>query len=320
WGRFRGVYDVDAHPNHEWRARVRYAPRHLSTNHFAYPGYWIWFIPLRNGLVSVGVVCEREKFPTEARTEAGFRAFLNQHRAVRELLERSEMLDFGSFKEISFSTKRFFSTDRWATVGDAGAFADPFYSPGSDFIAMENDFVTDLIRRDLESNSPSSWAPHLEAYERFMHQRFEQTMLLYRNQYRGLGSYNLMRIKLPFELAAYYNYAVRPYMLDRHLDLEWLARANELHAVIVKEFTEQEGLFEELAKSLSDRNLYFSRNTGEHRVGFDAVIPFALELGRPISDETFNDHRMQISGIAKKQTLRLLQRSPRRGAPVHSEA
>ena len=44
---------------------------------------------------------------------------------------------------------RVFSPDRWAMTGEAGVFTDPFYSPGSDFIAMGNDFITDLITRDL---------------------------------------------------------------------------------------------------------------------------------------------------------------------------
>jgi len=33
-------------------------------------------------------------------------------------------------------------------TGEAGAFLDPFYSPGSDYIAMANTFITDLIVRD----------------------------------------------------------------------------------------------------------------------------------------------------------------------------
>jgi len=35
-------------------------------------------------------------------------------------------------------------------VGEAGAFVDPMYSPGSDFIAYANTFTTELIRTDLE--------------------------------------------------------------------------------------------------------------------------------------------------------------------------
>ena len=37
------------------------------------------------------------------------------------------------------------SAGRWS--GEAGVFTDPFYSPGSDFIAIGNDFTADLITR-----------------------------------------------------------------------------------------------------------------------------------------------------------------------------
>ena len=43
-----------------------------------------------------------------------------------------------------------FSPDRWALVGVPGVFADPFYSPGSDFIAQGNTFTTEIIKSDLE--------------------------------------------------------------------------------------------------------------------------------------------------------------------------
>ena len=33
-------------------------------------------------------------------------------------------------------------------LGEAGLFLDPFYSPGSDFIAIGNTYICDLIRRD----------------------------------------------------------------------------------------------------------------------------------------------------------------------------
>lgn len=36
------------------------------------------------------------------------------------------------------------------STGEAGAFLDPFYSPGSDFISLNNTWVSDLIKRDFE--------------------------------------------------------------------------------------------------------------------------------------------------------------------------
>ena len=55
----------------------------------------------------------------------------------------------GSYAQLAYGTRQFFSADRWGMTCEAAAFTDPFYSPGSDFIALENDYLTDLIRRDV---------------------------------------------------------------------------------------------------------------------------------------------------------------------------
>ena len=53
---------------------------------------------------------------------------------------RSDQIeDFLKVENFSYGCKQYFSgSDRWCLVGEAGAFLDPFYSPGSDFIAMSN--------------------------------------------------------------------------------------------------------------------------------------------------------------------------------------
>ena len=57
--------------------------------------------------------------------------------------------DFVFFRRFSYGCKQLFSRDRWAITGEAGVFLDPFYSPGSDFIAIANTYITDLVARDL---------------------------------------------------------------------------------------------------------------------------------------------------------------------------
>ena len=62
--------------------------------------------------------------------------------------KRDDLLDFKVLKHYSHHSKKLYSTDRWAVTGDSGVFLDPFYSPGTDFIAISNTFITDLITRD----------------------------------------------------------------------------------------------------------------------------------------------------------------------------
>ncbi|MCH8891622.1 MAG: NAD(P)/FAD-dependent oxidoreductase, partial [Myxococcales bacterium] len=130
WGRYEGVADIDEWKSEEFHARVRHTSRRLSTIHFWYPGYWIWFIPLRGGVTSIGVTGEQMAESKELRTPEGFRAFLEEHRAVRDLMVGAKNIDIGSYTQIAYGTKRFFHPDRWGLVGEAATSTDPLYSPG----------------------------------------------------------------------------------------------------------------------------------------------------------------------------------------------
>lgn len=304
WGRFKGVVDVDAIGDETWRERVRHTSRRLSTMHFCYEGYWFWLIPLRGGVTSIGVVALEGYEDDSWRKEAGFIEFLSKHKALGALVKNAELLDFGAYRRLAYGTERFFSADRWATVGDAAVFPDPFYSPGSDFIALGCDFVSDLVARDADRDD--AFDARLAAYETFMQNRFEQSMVIYQDQYPTFGSYDIMRIKLPYELNAYYNFVVRPFLLENHLDLDRIQDTNAQHSSIVNELRERMSLFARCAKALKKGGAYHRNNCDAYRVTFDAVIPFIDEMGTRIKPEKVREHRDNIAHIAKRQAERLL--------------
>ena len=116
---------------------MRCIARDLSTNHFCYPGYWIWFIPLARGATSVGVVAEASA-SMALRTAEGFLAFLRSHRAV-PTCSTAPSCSTSGLHAARLRDAALLLGERWALLGDAAAFTDPFYSPGSDFIALEYD-------------------------------------------------------------------------------------------------------------------------------------------------------------------------------------
>ena len=64
--------------------------------------------------------------------------------------ESDNLLDFMVLKHYAHHTGRIYSAeDKWGVTGEAGAFLDPLYSPGTDFIALNNTWLSDLILRDL---------------------------------------------------------------------------------------------------------------------------------------------------------------------------
>src|SRR5690606_37780699 len=117
-----------------------------------------------------------------------------EHGAPARLLEEARLVDVMSYKQLAYGSRRYFG-HRWACVGEAAAFSDPFYSPGSDFIAMENDMAVDLIRREVAGEDTATTAAQRERYDAFMKFRFDATMRLYRKLYPVLGSFDLYLLK-----------------------------------------------------------------------------------------------------------------------------
>jgi flavin-dependent dehydrogenase len=303
WARFEGVGDVDQ-LDEAFRARVRHTCRGLSTIHFLYPGYWIWVIPLRGGLTSVGVVgapAERR----EVRSEAGFRRFLDEHGALRALLADAKAVDHGSYARIAYGTRRFFHADRWALVGEAATAADPLYSPGSDFIALENDYVTDLVARDLSGEPDADLAARAGLYDRFMGFRHEATMRLYRGLYGLIGSYELMRLKWDFDIGCYHNLWVSPYMTDLYTEPEFLRRQLRQRRFVLRAMENFAALFRRLEAELSARGAYHRGNRGRFSYGLEN-IDFLHEVGLPRSREATLAQAQRTFDVVRRQALGLL--------------
>ena len=309
WGRYEGVSDIDEWESEEFRARVRHTSRRLSTIHFWYPGYWIWFIPLRGGATSIGVTGEQMAESKELRTPEGFRAFLEEHRAVRDLMGGAKNIDIGSYTQIAYGTRRFFHADRWGLVGEAATSADPLYSPGSDFIALENDFLTDMIRRDLVDGDAVEMAERCELYDQFMQFRYEAAMRLYRNLYDLQGSYELTCAKWDFDIASYYNLWTSAYMRDQHLDRDYLNAQLRLKPFILQALENFSNLFQRVASALRGRGDYFRANTGQFYFGL-TNIDFEKEVGTNRSEAEVMQKSEEIFNLVRTQALLLLGTAP----------
>ncbi|HEY8428928.1 MAG TPA: hypothetical protein VIL20_11165, partial [Sandaracinaceae bacterium] len=313
WGRFTGVTDIDDYGPPAFRERVRHTARMLSTNHLCYPGYWIWLIPLGRGVTSVGVVMQREHFSPAMRTEEGFLAFLRAHRAAAELLERAEPIDVMSYDRLAYGTKRFADArERWALTGEAAAFTDPLYSPGADFIALENDWITDLVRRDLAGESEASLAERAALYESALALRYESTLLLYDGLYGTLGSFELFASKWDLDLACYLNLWVEPYVLDLHLDLSAVRREVQAKDAVLGILRTFRHVFTEAEGTLRREGRFFEKNLGH------AVLDPAVRFLRP-DFGTMESHRRALPRV--RDALQLVYDDVRRalGRPPSSE-
>ena len=156
WWRVDGIVDPNAWSDDAaWRQRCTPADRWRSTNHMCGPGYWFWLIPLASGAHSLGIVCDAKLHPLETmNTHAKAMDWLRAHQpGVAAALERPEhaLQDFLFLRNFSYGCRQVFSPRRWGLTGEAGLFLDPFYSPGSDFIAIANTYLCDI--------APRTWSP-----------------------------------------------------------------------------------------------------------------------------------------------------------------
>ena len=152
----------------DWQSLTgKVARRWLSTNHLMGKGYWVWLIPLATGSTSIGIVADPRIHPLrDINTFEKSLTWLEKHEpdcwaALQPHQDR--MQDFLAIKKLSRGSRQVFSIDRWGLVGEAAAFLDPFYSPGSDFIAIGNTMVGKLIDEDLAGRSIEHLAPTLQS-------------------------------------------------------------------------------------------------------------------------------------------------------------
>lgn len=189
----------------EWGARCTPPERWRSTNHLMGAGYWAWLIPLGSGAHSVGIVCDAAMHPLDGMRdfEQALQWLLEKQPAMGRAIaaERDRLLDFRFLRDYSFSSRRLFSADRWALTGEAGSFLDPFYSPGSDFIAINNTYITALIGHD---RAGLLLAPYVRLYERLFLSFYESTLTLYRHQYPLLGNAEVLPVKVVWDYAYYW--------------------------------------------------------------------------------------------------------------------
>ena len=218
WVRYRGVKDMDGpevagtDPSDPF-ARSVLASRRLATNHFNGWGYWIWFIPLKDGETSVGLVWDKRLVNPEGMTPLEkLQRFLDGNPLTRELLEHATPVDGDcrSYGHLPYFVDKYIGPG-WTCVGDAGGFLDPFYSPGLDQMAFSVHMRTELLKKALSGAPPEemdkAYEEHNRCYSRFFRYFYES---IYQDKYYVMGDYDTMTTAFLLDTGLYYAAAIMP--------------------------------------------------------------------------------------------------------------
>ena len=235
WFRFGKHIKIDDWSNDEHWSNGHSGPtgRWYSTNHLMGKGYWVWLIPLASGSTSMGIVAEDSIHPiSEFNSFEKALKWLEKHEpqcaaAVHE--NKDHLQDFCALKHYSTECKQVFSANRWGITGEAGFFHDPFYSPGSDFIAFANTFLVDLIWRDM------TWRGHRirsYSYDKIYKKFYYGTLTAYQGQYSLFGNPYVMPTKILWDYLVYWSITGFIFFHDRicqqTMYLRNLKRLNQL--------------------------------------------------------------------------------------------
>ena len=221
WFRIPHRLAIDDWPGDpEWRARCEPPARWLSTNHMVGAGYWVWLIPLSSGAHSVGIVADHKLHPLSTmNTFEKAMAWLRRYQpSVAEAIEATagEPMDFAFFRNFSYGCRQVFSARRWALTGEAGLFLDPFYSPGSDFIAIANTYICELVERDRAGKPLEA---HAQVYDQIFHSFYESTLALYTGQYPIFGDPEVLPVKVIWDYTYYWGVLSQFFFQRRLADL-----------------------------------------------------------------------------------------------------
>lgn len=277
WWRVKGVVDIDDwSDNKEWKTKLKPKLRYLSTVHFMDKGYWFWVIPLGSKNTSLGIVADQKLHPFDT---------INQYPKALEWLKKHEplcyekvkpfgedggLLDFLILKHFGHNTQRVYdATERWGTTGESGPFLDPFYSPGTDFISMNNTWLSDLILRDLNGEDI---AVRAKVYEQTHLSLFESWTQIYQNKYQLMGSTQIMVVKIFWDWAVYWSVLALLFTNGAFTDLKLLKDL----------FASEKGLGRKFTKlHVQMQNFFIQWKPHDTEIFSDKYIdPFDLEFLR----------------------------------------
>ncbi|MEN9559912.1 MAG: hypothetical protein RLZZ502_1123 [Pseudomonadota bacterium] len=316
WFRVKGKINIDAWSDSPvWRGRCSPPERWRSTNHLCGRGYWLWLIPLAGDAHSVGIVADAQTHPlVEMNSFDKAMNWIQKHqpRLFAELDGRRDaLMDFAFFKHFSYScTKVWDAEARWALTGEAGLFLDPFYSPGSDFIAMSNTFICDLIQRDMQDKQAQSVSLYGQIYERMYFSFYESTLTLYQDQYDLFGDPEVMPQKVLWDYTYYWGMLAPLYMHGKLTDLAFVSS-------LIKIFEQTKAL--NLAMQAFLRQWGGVSRKTSHAIMIDQKeLPWFVALNRSLQSELdatglkqlFADNHLLLNRLARQMLRRALSAYP----------
>jgi flavin-dependent dehydrogenase len=281
WFRLDAVIDIDDwSDNMAWKNFVDPGRRRLATNHLMGEGYWVWIIPLVSGKTSLGIVADPRYHPfSEFNTFEKAMNWLGKYEPQAAKMfgrHKEKQMDFKVMKHFAYDTKQFYSADRWAVTGEAGAFMDPFYSPGTDFIGLGNSWITDLIVRDMNGENT---ALRTLIYDLAHKELLNGWINLYKDKYGIFGKTRIMLMKIVWDWASYWAIPDVLFINNGYTDLAVLKQYSSSGDSIGRRFAKLNDRMQELFQAWGKQDIQPCSDLQKNVFDLNCLKKFQSEIG-----------------------------------------
>ncbi len=278
WTRWRGVKNWDspelAAKYPEWARRTK-AVRYTATNHLVGLGWWSWWIPLKGGDVSIGLVYDQRltELPPGENLSTRLRDFLEKNHPVpAEFLADATPVEHDAHyrRNLPYSSTHYAGSG-YALVGDAAAFIDPFYSPGMDWIAYTTTATAAMIDANLRGRPAAPLvAKHNHNFTTSYQRWFDA---IYRDKYYYMAEQELMTLAFRLDITTYYlGVVAQPFGKQGQRALELPSFASEKARIPAKLIAHYNRRLSTIARDRLARGTWGKTNHGHHN-----MVSFALD-------------------------------------------
>lgn len=137
-----------------------------ATQHHCFDGGWYWFIPFDNGVTSVGINLDMDKYPTNDMSgEEEFWQITDRFPIVRAMLQgRKTLMPYIKTGRLQFRTREAVG-DRWALLPAAAIGMDAWFSTGLGLNLVSIHRLIDVLHTQIFPRNDFR-REHLEHYEK----------------------------------------------------------------------------------------------------------------------------------------------------------
>jgi hypothetical protein len=195
-----------------------------------------------------------------------------------------------------------YSPQRWALSGIAGTFLDPFYSPGSDHIALSNTYITELVMRDLDGDHD---VERVETLNALFLRVYEGALVLYEDMYEVWGDPLVMSAKIAWDYAFYWGINVPRFVHGKWHDLPFTVRTLELVTLP----NEIKAAVQRLLLDWHRRRVPDRRGGFAPHVQFGALYQLALDLRQRLDDDALEEKLAANVEVIKAITVQIFHKA-----------